>query len=501
MRTKMIDSHKKIFLFLCAFFLSVLSTMSHALVFNIIPKSGVSFPTIYNGIGVATAYYTVSNNTASQRNNNAVKYLPPHVTQVTSNGTYADTCGLTFDLSATGTSGSSCTLQLSISGSVNGRNTTQENSLFICFPGGKTCAGTPIPLNVALVSPWSPVTRAFEIISIEGVTQDIKSFLTVYAQAGSNPINAEEWETYTPPNGYIKNTTRYLEFQEGAFIASPGQPDGSTIPITTPDGYTWLTLTNAINAMWPYDPSQYTGIGTTGSFAAGAFVTTPPAGVVKFTSNYKGQNMKFFATESGVPPSTSGAVLIKRYFITDPWGNRFIMHSSNGSTAEEVQALFDTAVLPSGWVKTTTTLTEDLILQPGYGPDNAYEYNLIRDSADNAYHQIEWGTDGRSVGSQIDVSGMPIWGGRNNDTIKITQSYDNLVYGGGGRNVFDFDAALTTGTNTIIGFDGNTGDRININGQNYTVIFATDGVKLSLSSGVIILLQGVFAFDNTWVTG
>lgn len=472
--------------------LSLLSTVNYALVFNITPKSGVEFPTTYDGIGVKTAYYTVLNNTLSQRDNNFVKYLPPSVAQVTSNGTYADTCGATFSLA----SGSSCTLQLSISGAVDGNNTSAENSLLACFPGGQTCAGTKTPLDIALISPWADVGHAFEILSLG----DIKALSIAYVGGGSNPITAEEWETYTAPTGYILNTTRQLQFQQSAFIASPGSPDGSKSYITTSDHYTWFSMSNVISVMWPYDSNQYTGVGATGSFQAGAFVTTPPKGVVKYTVNYKGQNMKFYATETGVSPSTPGAVLLKRHYITDIWGNRFIMHASNFATAEGTQTAFDDACLPAGWTKTTTTLSDDLILQPASGADNTYEYNLIRDSADNTYHQVEWSASGESVATNIDVTGLPIWGGRTNNTLKITQSYDNLIYGGGGRNVFDFSATLTAGTHTIMGFSGTTGDTINLNGNSYSVSFLSKGIQLTLSSGAIILLNGIFAFDEAWIT-
>ena len=61
----------------------------------------------------APAFYTVTNLTMAQRNGNFVKYLPPNVTQVTAGGTFADTCGATFNLAGSGQAGSSCTLQSS----------------------------------------------------------------------------------------------------------------------------------------------------------------------------------------------------------------------------------------------------------------------------------------------------------------------------------------------------------------------------------------------------
>lgn len=124
----------------------------YALPFNIVPKAGVPFPTTVVAGQTRTAYYTVTNNTASPQAGNFIKYLPPNTTQVTSGGTYGDTCGSTFDLAANGQANSSCTLQLTITGPVNGNDPDPHNHLFACFVGGLTCAGTPNPLNIATIT-------------------------------------------------------------------------------------------------------------------------------------------------------------------------------------------------------------------------------------------------------------------------------------------------------------------------------------------------------------
>jgi DNA-binding beta-propeller fold protein YncE len=121
---------------------------SLALPFTIVPKAGVPMPkTVAKGTAVF-AYYTVYNNTISARNNNYVTYLPPNVKQVMTNGTYPDTCGFSFNLSAKGKAGDSCTLQLSVSGPVDASDRNPHHHLFVCFPGGVSCAGTQYPLNI-----------------------------------------------------------------------------------------------------------------------------------------------------------------------------------------------------------------------------------------------------------------------------------------------------------------------------------------------------------------
>ncbi|MBL7481416.1 hypothetical protein [Legionella bononiensis] len=138
-----------ILLSLLATGLFITSTLSFALPFNIVPKAGTQLPTSFKNGQTVFAYYTVSNNTLSSRNGNFVKYLPVNVTQVTSNGTYPDTCGSLFNLNGKGQAGSSCTLQLRISGVVNKDDLDPHHHLFVCFPGGITCAGTQYQLSVS----------------------------------------------------------------------------------------------------------------------------------------------------------------------------------------------------------------------------------------------------------------------------------------------------------------------------------------------------------------
>ena len=145
-RTKIVSNS---LLSLFAVGLLITSTLSFALPFNIVPKTGTQLPTSFKNGQTVTAYYTVSNNTLSSRSGNHVKYLPVNVTQVTSNGTFPDTCGTVFNLNAKGQVGSSCTLQLRISGVVNKDDPDPQHHLFVCFPGGKSCAGTQYQLNVS----------------------------------------------------------------------------------------------------------------------------------------------------------------------------------------------------------------------------------------------------------------------------------------------------------------------------------------------------------------
>lgn len=463
---------------------------------SIVPKEGTTLPTEMTPGYNVYAYYTVTNDSTRPLEDLYVRSLPLNVAQVTTNGSYADTCGATFDLNP----GESCTLQLLISGPVNGRPC--HRPLLVCLPGRRPhCSTTAYPLEVEQ-APWQPLSDSFEIGYTANVIDHPKSFVQAYKDGGSNPITSEEWEDYEPPSGYTKNTTRYLQFNESISLGGPGDPIGTETYITTSDGYTWGIISNVISAMWPYDSSQYTFPSNLGTFFAGNLTVTPPAGVIKMSANYKAQLMKYYANENGVPPGTPGAVPILRYFITDEWGNEYIMQASDYDTPDEVTASFQAAILPTGWTKDMRYLTEDYILYPaGGGVANTFEYVLLRDNENNTYDQISWDSSGTTVASQIEEPGMPIWGGLTADTIKISNSFDNLIYGGGGPTTFIFPSTLTGGTNTIADFNPYLPDTLDFDGQTYTAVIMPNGVEIYLSGGAKVTLLGIFLFEDSWVVG
>lgn len=168
------------------------STSLYALPFSITPTSGTTLPTEVIPGQTATALYTVINNTSTVRAGNYVKYLPPNVTQVTTDPTYPDLCGSTFTLNARGTGGSSCTLVLSVSGPVDATDPDPHHHLFVCFPGGITCAGTPNPLNVSAEEPVA-FRRSYvanfgdntvSLCSVDAITGE----LTLCADSGAGAV-------------------------------------------------------------------------------------------------------------------------------------------------------------------------------------------------------------------------------------------------------------------------------------------------------------------------
>jgi len=298
-------------------------------------------------------------------------------------------------------------------------------ALTALLPASAAQAATECP-----TSPWNPLSVAHEIIDTGTVVKDPKAPLATYKGAGDSPIPDDVWNAgYEPPKPYTANTTRNLQFNESQFIASPGEPICSTAYITTSDGYTWAAMSMAVNAMWPYDASAYTGLPGRNAFYAGSLVETPPPGVVKVTANFKAQNMRFWANENGVAPGTPGAVPLTRYLVKDEWGNEYVMHASGKDTPEEVAQAFEAAVLPPGWTKEARTLKEDLVLRPAEGSDGSFHYLVFRDSADNTYHQMGW-SDRGSLQGQVG-EGMPIWGGQDDNVLRGTSGAD-VIHGAGG---------------------------------------------------------------------
>lgn len=297
-------------------------------------------------------------------------------------------------------------------------------------------AGTASADTNCDTAPWATLEVAHEILNVETVQTDPEAAIPTYKGAGTNPVSDDVWNNgYVVPSPYIRNTTRNLQFNESQFIASPGAPICQTNYITTSDGYTWGAMSTAINAMWPYKRSSYEAPSNINAYYAGNMVTTPGAGVVKVTANFKAQNMEFWANENGVDPGTPGAVPLTRFFIVDQWGNEYIMHASGQQDQSQVQASFDSAVLPSGWKKITRTLKENKFLHPAEGSDGSFHYLVFRDSADNTYHQTKWSNKGNLEGV-VDGSAMPIWGGQDANLISGDQGdkVDDTIHGAGGND-------------------------------------------------------------------
>ena len=306
-----------------------------------------------------------------------------------------------------------------------------------------------------------------ELIDIGSVLPpdgDFKNYIRMFREAQdpsvepSTVLAYEDWDDYEPPSPLIKNSTRFIQFQEHVPISSPDMPEGELSYISTgdqpgrPDGYTWGLISYAQSAMWPYHSEEYEGLSRRSAFHAGLLTTTPPEGALKVSNNLKCQALNFWANQEG---GDEGKPLL-RFKIFDPNGNGYVMHTAASGSVEEIEKSFDAAVLPKGWTKKKVELEQDLELLParGEGGDHGVcHYNLVRDSSDNAYHQFQWSDNGIVVNAQI--PDMVIWGGLDNNFITgdHSSSYGapDTIHGAQG----DDHLLGRTGSDQLWGDEGN----------------------------------------------
>lgn len=321
--------------------------------------------------------------------------------------------------------------------------------------------GRRAALRVESLESRFAMAAGFEIAYVLNLGADFQGPTQVYLAGGSNPMTSEAWDAYQPPFGYIKNTTRNVEFNAQDVLTSPDSVTGETY-ITTTDGYTWLFVAETVSANWPFNAADYETDYQSG-YQAAALSTTPPPGVIKYSANTKNAIVTWLAKDSDGKP-------IERYFIRDAWGNLYIMQTSGATDEANVRSNFFSAVLPKGWRMFSGYLKRDLTTQPAYDSAGFSQFNIFRTSSDDAFQQIRWNDRGRSIAQQI--PDMIIWGGTTSDTIVGRRLQDNLIHGGQGR-----DRIFAVGINDRIHGDGGI-DTVVFRGKRWQYIvtpLAADG--------------------------
>lgn len=337
---------------------------------TIVPKAGTQLPTSIAPGATIDAYYTITNNTQSPLNNGYVQSLPLNVTQVTTGGTYPDTCGATFNLPA---NGGSCTLQLAISGPVNACLNSCK-CLTVCFPqgfscGGALCVGTQYPLHVISItnySNWiSNLSPAYTVAQGNAyVLSDAQCplFVSIFGSCfGPNPSSP-----YIIPQVPIENS--YVDPYYGPPLNTPG-PDGTTNiiyrlsdndalvtivaypPLAAYLGYQSYVFTretsNYIGVIPPYprttspDPDRYEIFGSIGNDVNNVIVQNqyggaPWGSVVMYitTSNTNLANALIAnAVSHGISPNS---------IFVEPVGSTVI--TGNGPAADDMMTLMRYAV-------------------------------------------------------------------------------------------------------------------------------------------------------------
>ena len=310
-----------------------------------------------------------------------------------------------------------------------------------------------------------------EVLDATGVGQNYTGYLKAYIDAEPNPIPPEDLSSYSVP-GWIVNTPRYTVFNYTKTIGSPSAPAGPLTPYTDQFGYTWGLIAQVQNVMWPFDPADYPQLNPPPSsgWEAAALAGNPvPPGVMMYTNNNKNQVIVFTAKD----PDTNQRIL--RFFVTDPWGNKFIMKSTNyaNNTPDTIKAAFKAAVLPKGWRKTMGYLGTDLCVSPIYGGEYISTFQELRDSADSAYSQITWGNKGWGVAQEIGYP-MPMWTSSRGSRLLGTPNQD-LMYGGPGNDEF----VPNTGDDIVDGGEGRNVVRLRGPFRNYTITQNGDTVTVT----------------------
>ncbi len=333
-----------------------------------------------------------------------------------------------------------------------------------------------IAATLLLLLPDLSAQAGYEIADLTDAWRDgFRGYTRVYLDDGDHRITSQEWDTFEAPTGYLKNSPRNPEFNAENTFSSPGKP-APEVEMVEIGGYTWKFIAQIQSAMWPYNTELFPE--TVNAYQAAFATITPPPGVIKFSSNEKNQEMIFWAREGNQP---EGAPIL-RFFITDEWGNQYIMGASGAETDGEIPASFASTVLPVGWTKSTGYLDETLHLMPAYGAGHQAHYNLFRESGDNTFFQYGWGESGGSIAAQI--AGMPIWGGATSDRILGRAGDNNLIHGAEGDDVIILLGNHDTiygdaGIDTVV-FQGNFSD--------YHLLEYADG-------GAYLLLSG-FGFEK-----
>jgi len=301
-------------------------------------------------------------------------------------------------------------------------------------------------VNKALLQPTSNREigmAGYEIAYNGALGEDLKGALIVYLAAGTNPINAEQWASYTPPTGYSLNTPRMTWFNELKLLGSPYVPTGEITYITTSDGYTWESVAALQRSVYPYSGQVLSPQQVAYS------MVTPPPGILLVDSNDKNHENVFYGTSGSHADQAR-----LQFYISDPWGNIYILKSVNAanSTTELVAQAVASAVLPDGWTKLPPSyFINDTVFGPSYSAanDSIAHANEFRDSADSAWMQITWGASGMTLDAAA-PGGLPIWAGQfggnllgsdNNDLIYGAQGGD-IIFGGKGNDQIDGGSSI-----------------------------------------------------------
>lgn len=233
--------------------------------------------------------------------------------------------------------------------------TFQRTLAFDPLPTFDTTVISGRPAGAECINKSSRAPLAIELIDLE---QDV-----VYLAGGENPISVEQWDNTAVRFPHLKNSKRYLLFDDTCLYRAFGTPadcqGAECATFTELYDHTWFTL-NGIAGFTCYpDPDGCEGD-----------VVNP--GYVSLTTIDKCQEITF-----------SGPTINE---LVDEWGNRYVMHAT-----DDGQPQVAGVPLPPGWTLSEVTLSQPLTIQPR-GDGHCY-YNIMRDAHLQSYHQYVFAED------------------------------------------------------------------------------------------------------------
>jgi hypothetical protein len=210
-------------------------------------------------------------------------------------------------------------------------------------------APSPRPTSSACIG-GAGATVAKEMINI-------RTFEIVLG-GGANAMSDEDWAEFRPRLPWMKNSTRFLLFDDSCFFRSPGAPADCTgdecITFMEIFDHSWLLLTTLDNATCLPD-------------ASGCPADEVRPGFMSVSSIDKCQQLTF-----------NGPTI---YELSDPAGNRYVMHATATGTPD-----IGTVQLPAGWQLAEKSIGEPFVIEPVGGGEACY-YNILRDNLLQSYHQ------------------------------------------------------------------------------------------------------------------
>lgn len=359
-------------------------------------------------------------------------------------------------------------------------------TLIASAPGYKSVTSSPFNVNssiaIAEAAGYKNTAHGsgYEVAYIGDIGVNYQGNVYVYIDYGPNPITTDdEFSNFNCGESWIRNTPRHATFDYANTLGSPMVAPGPLTSYTDCQGHTWGLIVVNTSYMWPFESSVYPSPQPVSGWQAAQTSNYVPAGELKYSNINKNQLYLFTKNDDSNKP-------ILRHLITDPWGNIYIMKSTNQAytTQSQITQIFESAILPDGWSKTSMYLAQDLYSIPAYNyyGNESFPSALsmdVRDSADNGYSILYWSNNGNSVPQQASPTGvLPLFitegGGRLNGTQTDDQmwgSFGNDIFypyagndhidGGLGLNLVVFDLSLSlyaittnAGVTTVSGPDG-----------------------------------------------